>query len=327
MSQPLKDLPVIYSMFHVQALAAMLEGAYGLSAVRCQLIKGTVRATYDVTSSDAKYILCIYRHNDRTAAEIEAEIQVIDHLAARGVPVPPAQKQLNSESILAISAPEGDRYAVLFTYIPGQQLSKQPDSATVREIGRVLAELHQAADELPKRLNRPAIDFTMVERAVSDFADAAPERVDDIAYLRDVAEMLRTRFASLSVQQPAYGLIHGDVIPSNVQVSEDGKHITLLDFDFCGYGWRMMDVANFLAEADYWKMGDAVRDAFVEGYAAIRGISDAEYATIPLMQIARMVLSLGTPARHINTWGRGYFSDMIINRQIELIQTTVMRLH
>jgi hypothetical protein len=33
----------------------------------------------------------------------------------------------------------------------------------------------------------------------------------------------------------------------------------------------------------------------------------------------RGIISLGTPARFINTWGRIYFSDAIIDKQIALI--------
>lgn len=320
------QLPVIYTMFDVAALADMLEKAYGLSHVRCQLIKGTVRATYEVTDNRQKYVLCIYRHGDRTVGEIQAEIQFIEHLSAHGLLVPLAQKQLNGETILAISAPEGERFAVLFTYIPGQQLSKQPDVAIIEQLGRVLANLHLAADELSNHLNRPLTDFTLVERAVEIFASAAPERTDDIGYLRGVVAALRPRFANLSTEKPAYGLIHGDVIPSNIQVSENGRQLGLLDFDFCGYGWRMVDIATFLAEVDYWKMGDAVGSAFLEGYASVQPISEEAYHTIPVMQIARMVSSLGTPARYINTWGRIYFSDTIITRQLQLIQTMMIRL-
>jgi hypothetical protein len=44
-------------MMYVEALARLLETAYGLSDVRCRLIKGTLHNTYRITSTCGSYIL------------------------------------------------------------------------------------------------------------------------------------------------------------------------------------------------------------------------------------------------------------------------------
>ena len=67
--------PILTSFFDPQALAARLEAAYGLQHVRCQLITATLRDVYLVKSLAGRHILIIYRHDQRTWDEIDAEWQ------------------------------------------------------------------------------------------------------------------------------------------------------------------------------------------------------------------------------------------------------------
>lgn len=46
--QPVLALPVHWSLVRMDALAQALEAAYGLTRVRCQLIKATINDTYQV---------------------------------------------------------------------------------------------------------------------------------------------------------------------------------------------------------------------------------------------------------------------------------------
>ena len=323
MTNTAHHLPTAYSMVDAAALAQLLEQTYGFSGVRCQLIKGTVRDTYLVITRDQRYILCIYRHGDRSAAQIEAELAFIDHLYAHDLPVPPAIPDQQGQRLLRLTAPEGERYAVVFTYIDGQQLSKTPNPTTMTRLGQVLARLHLAAAQLTMPLQRPCIDFdALVHWALTAFEAAAPQRVEDIAYLRDVAAQLRPRFSSLPTTESAYGLVHGDLIPSNVQITRDGQP-ALLDFDFCGYGWRMYDLATLRVEINYWNMGEAIWQAFLEGYQSVRSIGEEDYAALPLLQVARHIFSLGVPAWYSNTWGQVYFADLIVDKKLHLIRQTM----
>ena len=53
-------LPTAYSIFDAAALARLLEKTHGFVDVRCQLIKGTVRDTYLVTTGDDHYIETVW---------------------------------------------------------------------------------------------------------------------------------------------------------------------------------------------------------------------------------------------------------------------------
>jgi Ser/Thr protein kinase RdoA (MazF antagonist) len=87
------------------------------------------------------------------------------------------------------------------------------------------------------------------------------------------------------------GPIHGDLVRENVLV-QDGS-LALIDFDDCGPGYRLLEIATILHpnrdEPDY----PALRDAVLEGYGALRPLSDAALALLPVLQFLRAASYVG----------------------------------
>jgi Ser/Thr protein kinase RdoA (MazF antagonist) len=324
-------VPVSRSLISIEALARLLEGAYLFSTVRCQLVQSTMRDTYRVTSDQGRFIFCIYPHQARPPAEIEAEVDFIDHLFGHDLVVGPAILARTGRCLFPMAFPEGQRFGVLFTYLSGQLLREDITAGPAHQYGRAIGQLHAAADTMGRRLSRPNIEWaTIVEEPLTAFASATAAiswvaRRKDVSYLRQVAAFIRPRLEALPVAEPAYGLLHGDVIPSNALIRSDGA-IALLDFDLCGYGWRAYDVATFLSEMRYWRIEEAVGRAFVSGYETIRPLEAWEMSSLPLLQAARNFLALGIPAMKVNEWGSRYFNDRIINRLVANIRQRMSEL-
>jgi Ser/Thr protein kinase RdoA (MazF antagonist) len=116
--------------------------------------------------------------------------------------------------------------------------------------------------------------------------------------------------------------VHGDVIPSNAQVTPAGE-VALLDFDFCGYGWRAYDVATYLGEVRFWDAPPAVAAAFLAGYQEIRQLAGWERAALPVLEAARHVFGLGIPALHVDEWGSAYLSDRMIDGLLGAIRQSL----
>ena len=75
---------------------------------------------YLVKDPRTKYILRVYRHNWRDLRDIQAETELIQFLRAEGVGVSYPVPDRTGVMIQEIGAPEGLRYAVLFSYAEGQ---------------------------------------------------------------------------------------------------------------------------------------------------------------------------------------------------------------
>lgn len=319
--------PVTKSFLSQEALAKTIAAAYGFTTVRCQLIAAFMRDVYLVSSHHQRYIFFVYRHNQRTLDEIEAEWRFVEYLAANDILVAPAIATRQGEYLLEFSAPEGTRYGVLTTFVEGQHLRRRSSLEAVQTYGRLIAQIHTLADDMPFSLARPANDIEqIINRSMAAFAAAVPDRPEDVAYLHRCAAMILPQLEGLLQEKPYYGLIHGDVIRANVQVADDGT-VTILDFDLCGPGWRAYDIASYLAVIRGLPDESVWEGAFLSGYEQIRPIAPIERETLPVFEAVRHIFSIGVPAMNVDHWGSAYlhaFLDQSLAQLRERMKTVLM---
>jgi|GEM_PF-1312732 Ser/Thr protein kinase RdoA (MazF antagonist) len=314
-------LPVRYSIVDIAALERLITTLYGWENVRCQLIKGTMRDVYEVWANGQHGVLCIYRSGERRLAEIEAEQVVMHKLIDQGVAAPFAIPLMTGNTVFSLHQPEGIRFGALMTFVPGRPIGRAFDSTTAEQVGILLWKTHRALLTITELLDRPKLDFpTALSAVLYAFERAAPHRQAEVEQLHSTGDVLIRR-AVLTTETAQYGLLHGDIIPSNI-LNDTGR-LCLLDFDLCAYGWQLYDVASMLVEIAYWGMGEDVKAAFLRGYQMERKFTEAESAALPALQCIRIFISLGIPAQHIDTWGRVYFSDAIIDKQLTLLEQTL----
>ena len=327
-------LPVTRSLLAPTALAETIVSAYGLDGVRCRLIKATIRDVYRVDADQGPAVLIVYRHGRRTAEEIAAELDLLDDLAGRGpaveVSVAPALRTLAGERMIALPAPEGTRYAVLFRFVGGRLLERSPEPALARRYGQIVARLHGLTDASPALASvvaaRAPLDAALlVDRSLEQAATFLGDRPADLEALRRAAGLLRRRLAALPREAPGYGLIHGDVIPTNVLVTPDGG-LTLLDFDFCGPGWHAFDVATYLHVARDDRSTEASGRDFLAGYQDVRPLADWELAAIPLFVAVRELFRLGNWGPRVEEWGTRAFPEEMLAQHLAWIREAVDRL-
>jgi Ser/Thr protein kinase RdoA (MazF antagonist) len=327
-------LPVARSLFAPTALAKVVALAYGLDEVRCRLIKATIRDVYQVDARQGPSVLAVYRNGRRTSDEIEAELDVLDDLAVRGpaggVAVAPALRTVAGQRLLTLAAPEGSRHAVLFRLVAGTVLERAPEPDVARRYGQMMARLHGLTDSWLATASRAAarapLDAALlVDRSLDQIATFLGHRPADLDTLRGAASLLRRRMATLPLEPPGYGLIHGDVIPTNVLVAPSGA-LTLLDFDFCGPGWRAFDVATYLHAVQEQRSRESSGQAFLAGYQAVRPLAEWELAAIPLFVAVRGLFRLGSWGWRIDEWGTSALPENAVERHVTWIDDTVRQL-
>jgi Ser/Thr protein kinase RdoA (MazF antagonist) len=103
----------------------------------------------------------------------------------------------------------------------------------------------------------------------------------------DVAQRVGQRMDELGTDPVAFGLIHADLHLDNALFA-DGE-ARLFDFDDCGFGYRMYDVAVALWELRHRTDFGAFRGALVEGYTEHRPLTDHELADLDTFIAAREV--------------------------------------
>jgi Ser/Thr protein kinase RdoA (MazF antagonist) len=195
----------------------------------------------------------------------------------------------------------------------------------VRTYGRHIATIHAVADAMSAPPNRPVIDLAAIlDDAVAAAEMALIERPDVGTYLRECATKLRPKLDPLLKESPAYGMVHGDVIRANALVGDDDT-VTVLDFDFCGIGWRAYDVASYLLTIRNTPMEADFAEAFLAGYTEIRTLTPDEHKAMPLFEAIRAIFAIGTPAKYVDHWGSEYLYAFL-DQSLERLERTMQQL-
>ena len=78
----------------------------------------------------------------------------------------------------------------------------------------------------------------------------------------------------------------------------DNDVIQIIDFDDCGFGWHMYDLAAALSFIETSEHLQDYIGAWLEGYSSLRAVSDEDMDAIPsLIMMRRMQLTAWTASR------------------------------
>jgi Ser/Thr protein kinase RdoA (MazF antagonist) len=172
--------------------------------------------------------------------------------------------------------------------LPGDDLA-----AWFAPLGEVTARLHRQA-----RQWTPPPGFVRKSWTVETILGPGPHWGDwrkapgldaDGTALLDLATgLLARKLQDYGTGPDTFGLIHADLRLANVMVDESG--LWAIDFDDCGFGWWVYDLAAALSfiETDP-RLPDLVA-RWCEGYARIAPLRSEDLAIIPAMVFLRRVL-------------------------------------
>jgi Ser/Thr protein kinase RdoA (MazF antagonist) len=260
------------------------------------LISRSANDTYRVTAGAETWYLRVSGHGWRTREEVAAELALVADVHGRGLNAAQAVPRLDGQLLTPLSAPEGERFAVLFAAAAGQSVTDiAPPQA--RAYGRLAAALHMAADATPTVYHRFQIDEGhLLDEPLAAVHLAGIEGGEDLMFLERTADRVRHCLTSLLRSSPAYGLCHGDLHPGNICFDSEGQP-TLFDFDFAGYGWRAYDLTVFLWNAYGERRSQRWRDsrwrAFLHGYGEVRPLPEGLDEIVPLFLVARQIWLMG----------------------------------
>ena len=309
--------PVQHSLLSASALAEWLSANYDLPASPyCAFWSRSINDTYRVEAGPAKFMLRLAPAGWRSHEHVAAEIDLLHFLHGHHFPVPRPIPQKGGDYFQALPAPEGPRYAVLFSFAPGT-LPTPLTEAYSHEYGQALARLHTLTDNYPAA--QPLLRFDPEELIDIPLARLRPwlaEQPTAWAELQEITAPLKLIVESLPRTAPTYGLCHGDVNNANFHIDPTGGW-TLIDFEYAGYGWRACDIANFcliqLVPSDKSERTRQIRAAFLTGYQSIRPLSQLELDALPAFVILRQFWLCGVGAKLVPTIGLAIFQDWIFD--------------
>ncbi|MCL6250982.1 homoserine kinase [Altererythrobacter sp. KTW20L] len=226
--------------------------------------------------SGARFILTMYERRI-DLADLPFFLGLLDHLAAKGCPVPRTIHDRDG----AASRTIGGKAVALIEFLPGVSIDK-PTPVQARNVGRVLARMHLDAMDFPAT-RKNDLDIATSARVLAECGAAELARIDPaLPETIGHAAMVAAAWPSGLPQS----VIHSDLFPDNVLMR--GAEVTgLIDFYFACNDAMAYDLAVTHAAWSYADHGCTFRpevgEALVAGYAEVRPLSAEEHAALPLL--------------------------------------------
>jgi homoserine kinase type II len=246
----------------------------GLVAFR-GIAEGVENSNFSLRTSTGDFILTLYEKRVEPA-DLPWFLGLMRHLAQHGVSCPLPVQARDGEALRMLCG----RHAAITTFLPGvwPRRVRQEHCAPV---GEAIAMLHLAGvDYAPVRAN------ALGPHAWQPLLARSETHADEV--LPGLNDELHSALAGILAEWPdglPRGHIHADLFPDNVFFL-GGKLSGLIDFYFAATDILAYDLAICLNawcfEADFAFNVTKAR-ALVRGYAALRPLSAAEQAALPVL--------------------------------------------
>lgn len=272
--------PVVYSTLCSNALASFILPQYNIRLATCQLWHRGLSDVYLVETRFEPYILRVSHNHWRSKSEIDFELELLDFLRQRQLPVAYPLKTNDGKLSIEINAPEGKRYATLFQYAPGKIALGDLNEKQSHNLGETVAKIHHATAEFRCKHSRQPLDLKyLLDNSLDLIAPFLHHRKSDLNYLEEAIATIEEQLQNFPQEAPFWVICWGDPHSGNAHFTPDDR-VTLFDFDQCGYGWRAFEIAKFLQVSVRTGISKKVRDAFLEGYQSVQPLLDKEIAAL-----------------------------------------------
>jgi Ser/Thr protein kinase RdoA (MazF antagonist) len=296
--------PVVYSTLGKDALITRILGQYNLNRItNLQLWHRGLSDVYLVETNDNKYILRVSHNHWRNLEETNFELELLKFLQQNKLPVAYPIATKHNQFCIEINAPEGKRYAALFIYAPGEIPLGDFNETQSKKLGEILAKLHQIGSNFYTTCQRKPLNLEyLLDESLTIILPFLQENQTDFRYLQETVFNIKNKLKNFPAHPPFWTTCWGDPHSGNTHFTIDTQ-LTLFDFDQCGYGWRIFDIAKFFQRALNTGMTRKVRKAFIEEYQTI----------VPLTPLELDLLRYFIQIAHIWMWAISINTAMIHN--------------
>lgn len=302
----------LYNEEYLQRLAGQIQELLGQwnidEAASVSLLTVSENATFLVTdeNNDQRFIIRVHRPEYHSKQEIHSELLWIKSLRQQALLNTPEPLTMGDGSLIAAFEDEGiERYLVAFEFMPG----KQPDEdesliAGFEILGATSARLHQQSRKwsLPEGFSRKKWDFDSAFGARplwGDWRNAPGLDETGQATLEQLCEVLKAKLQHYGETPDRFGLVHADLRLANLLV--DGKQLSVIDFDDCGFSWFIYDFASAVSFLETSPLLHELQQAWLRGYKSVAALSAEDEAMIPTLVMFRRLLLTAWVASHPET--------------------------
>lgn len=309
--------PVTSSTLSAKELGLFIIEKYNLNKNgSCELFRTGINHTYFITENEIKYVARVYSYNWRSKSEILAEINVLNVLKEHAINISYPIADKKGEFIQEINAPEGTRYLVLFSFAEGNKV-RFINNETCFSIGSIMASIHTKMFD--KEINRIHYNLeTLLELPYEYAKPFFSETLEEMKFIKKQSIEIKDYFDLNELKNSPKGVVHMDIWYDNMSITTQNE-VTIFDFDFCGNGYLIFDVAYFCKQLFHIetdkKEYESKMKSFLNGYESIRKLTKEEMLLIPKAGAAIWIFYLGVQSQRFD-WSNIFLSENYLKMYI-----------
>lgn len=292
----------------LQALVRQAVTQYGWGhETRISLLshsENTVFRVEDATRA-RRAVMRVHRAQYQTYNAIRSELDWMAALNNEGLHTPQALRTIDGRRLYEVdSAQIGPRIVAMFEWVEGGFPDEGNLAPSMQQLGELSARMHRQSRQWTRpdyfeRMSWDTPDTVGDAARWGRWQDAPGLSKEQLATLTQARDLLCQRLSAFGAGPEKFGLIHADLRLANLLV--DGEKTTIIDFDDCGFGWFLNDMASALSFIEHRADRRELMLAWAEGYARHQRLDERDLAEFPTFLLQRRMQLLAWMASHSET--------------------------
>ena len=285
------ELPESEQITELTGFASIVLDAYEFSVESIESINYEYNATFKVSTTDSKnFALRININSPRSTENIRAEVAWVQFLQdVNGIHTATPIANKDGQFITNLSHARSGRElnCILYSWLEGEEIGDEPTIEQLRILGQTMALMHNASKDfiLPKDSALPSFHDPFWETEDFLLSDKSKLESQDMQLIAAAFKEIISRTDALySRENPQ--MIHADLHGWNMKWNE-GK-LSIFDFDDCGIGLPIQDIATALYYLDTPEQDEAM----LNGYRSVRQLPPHTKADLEMLLIHRRLMLL-----------------------------------